>query len=86
MLALGKTTKQFNALMIMMYEQLKTTNKSCTCVVLMFPPPPLSSSSPSLLHYLLHVVVAASVIAVDVHTVSGFPSTTIPTFNKLMCF
>lgn len=38
-LAGEKTTKQFNALMIMMYEQLKTTNKSCTCVVLMFPTP-----------------------------------------------
>lgn len=39
-LAGEKTTKQFNALMIMMYEQLKTTNKSYTCVVLMFPTPP----------------------------------------------
>lgn len=57
-----KTTKQFNALMIMMYEQLKTTNKSCTCVVLMFPtpPPPHHSLSASL------VVVAASVVSVDV--------------------
>lgn len=44
----------------MMYEQLKTTNKSCTCVVLMFPTPPPHSLSASL------VVVAASVVSVDV--------------------
>lgn len=43
--------------MIMMYEQLKTTNKSCTCVVLMFPTPLL---------FRLLVVVAASVVSVDV--------------------